>query len=151
MKKLIFIVLLLITVVGCSQQNSTVPQGDFPPSPSGIIIIDEIEYEMEVGNFRWERKLGSDIEVAQTDASTPNQIAEHFKSISVDKNSLIDIVIEDNPEITVYLWNGDERIKELTLNDNQITVPSSNGHYIYEAIGKWSNGEVSYTFVIETK
>jgi hypothetical protein len=53
------------------------------------------------------------------------------------------------PQITV--WNEDERLKEITLNENEITVPPSKGLYIYEVIGKWSNGEVSYTFVVEVQ
>jgi PBP1b-binding outer membrane lipoprotein LpoB len=104
MKKYIFIVLLLLIVVGCSQQNGAEAQDEiienqFPPSIPGIIIIDETEYEMEVGNYRWKRKQGLNTEVIQTDAASPNQIAEHYEAIILEQNSKIDIMIENNLEL----------------------------------------------------
>jgi hypothetical protein len=150
------IVLFFLIIVGCSQQNATEPENtsgndstDTTRPPSMSAVIYDKEYKMEAGGFRWEIKQGSTTQVIQTDAASPNQIAEHFEPIVLGENSKVDVVTENNPEITVYLWNEDERVKEITLNNHQIQVPADKGQYIYEVIGKWNNGEASYTFVVE--
>ncbi|MFD2443042.1 hypothetical protein ACFSO7_03505 [Bacillus sp. CGMCC 1.16607] len=84
----------------------------------------------------------------QTDAASPNQIAEHFKAIIVEPNRKVSIEIEQNPNLSVYFWNYEG---EVDLQDGQITVPASKGRYIYEVLAIWSNGQVSYTFVVEIK
>jgi hypothetical protein len=48
-----------------------------------------------------------------------------------------------------HLWNEEGSGREIALNANQITVPSSKGKYIYEVLAVWTNGTVSYTFVLE--
>ncbi|HWO78265.1 MAG TPA: hypothetical protein VNM69_20560 [Bacillus sp. (in: firmicutes)] len=103
---------------------------------------------MEAGNYRWERKQGFNTEVVQTDAASPYQIAEHFSPISSNSHSKVDIVIENDPKITVYLWNKEGRLKEIDIKNNQISIPENKGRYIYEVVGQWDNGEVSYTFVV---
>lgn len=122
---------------------------DFPPSMTGLINVQGKEYEMKAGNYKWERKKGSDTEVVQTDAASPYQIGENYKAIGVEPNTNIKIEIEDNPKISVFQWNENGRVKEVTLTNNYLAVSSSKGRYIYEVLAKWLNGEVSYTFVVE--
>jgi hypothetical protein len=62
---------------------------------------------------------------------------------------MIDIVIEKNPDLTVYQWSEDGKVKEITLTENQITFPPNNGHYIYVVMGKWDEGEEAYVFDVE--
>ena len=47
------------------------------------------------------------------------------------ENKMIDIVIEKNPDLTVYQWSEDGKVKEITLTENQITVPSLTTAIIY--------------------
>jgi hypothetical protein len=139
--------------IGTTGTNNQMEENeeDFPPSMMGLINVQGKEYEMEAGNYKWERKKGSETMVVQTDAASPNQIGEYYKAIGLEPNTNIKIEIEDNPNISVYQWNENGRDKEVTLKNNHLAVPLSKGRYIYEVLAKWPNGEVSYTFVVEVK
>ncbi|TQR17537.1 hypothetical protein [Psychrobacillus vulpis] len=151
------IVFSLLWLMGCSNnmdggEKKDVENGnEFPPSMTGIIKASNKEYEMKSGNYRWERKQGSNTEVVQTDAASPYQLAEQFNAIMLEQNTNINIEIEGNPNISVYLWNENGRDKEVTLTSNQLSAANSKGRYVYEVLAKWSNGEVSYTFVVEIR
>ncbi len=116
----------------------------FPPSITGFVKINETRYEMAKGNFKWQKGT----ENVQTDAASPVQIAEHFQAIVAEPNSKATIEIKQNPRLSVYLWNSEE---DVPLEEKQITIPANKGRYIYEVVAEWSNGEVSYTFVVEVK
>lgn len=139
----------ILWLTGCSYGEVEENGYDFPPSMTGSINVNDKEYEMVVGNYRWERKQGLDTQVVETDATSPYQIADNFSAILVEPNTSINIEIEESPGISLYLWNENGREKEITLKNNQFLAPTSKGQYIYEILAKWSNGEVSYTFVVE--
>lgn len=143
--------LSLWMVTGCSNGEAQSGKEDtgFPPSMTGLIDVGETEYEMAAGGYRWERKNGAEVEVVQTDAASPNQIAEEFEAIHVEPKSTIDIEIEGDPDISVYLWNTDGKEKAVPIHNNELSAPSDEGQYIYEVVATWSTGEVSYTFVVE--
>ncbi|QPQ37659.1 hypothetical protein JNUCC52_12030 [Lysinibacillus sp. JNUCC-52] len=123
----------------------------FPPSMTGWLHVDGKKYEMEAGGFQWQRKKGLITETVQTDHASPNQVAENLPALQLEPNTMMQIEIEENPKIIVYLWNKDGREKEVLLNNNEMVAPTSKGRYIYEVFARWSNGEVSYTFVLEVK
>ena len=160
MKPVLFAILVfsLLWLSGCTngQVNAVVHgnegrENEFPPTISGAIKIDDTQHEMIAGGYRWEKKQGAETQTIQTDAASPYQIAEDFKTIAIEPNQKITIDIEENPQLNVYLWNKNEREKENKLNEHQITAPASTGRYIYEVFATWPNGEVSYTFVVEVK
>ncbi|WP_391205824.1 DUF3221 domain-containing protein [Psychrobacillus sp. L4] len=133
-----------------NQSQSSLPKfifknEKFPPSINCFVKINDIRYEMTKGNSKWKNENES----VQTDAASPTQIAESFKVIAVEPNNKITIEIEQNPNLSVYLWDSEE--DEVTFEKKQITVPTNQGRYIYEVVAKWSNGEISYTFVVEVK
>ena len=148
------IVLSIFSVMGCSnnvdEKNEEIDI-EFPPSLNGVVIINGTEYQIERGGYRWERRKGLGTEVVQTDHASPYQMAEHIESISANPNQKVDIKIDGNPNIEVYLCNEKGREIEIEHNDNQIILPSSKGKYIYEALAEWTNGTISYTFVMEIK
>ncbi|MFJ7953755.1 hypothetical protein ACIQZG_19820 [Lysinibacillus sp. NPDC096418] len=147
---LIIVTCSILLIMGCSNNGETEEgEGEFPPSMDGLIIINGIEHQIEQGGYEWERKKGLNTEIVQTDHASPNQMAEHIKSIYVNPNEKIEIKIEGNPDITVYIWNEEGRVKEIIQEENQITAPSNKGKYIYEVLAKWANGTVSYTFILE--
>lgn len=146
MKKLIVMITFSLFVVGCSLQN--VSKEEQTPV-IGKITVNETEYEMRVGNYKWKGEKMSIQQVGSTD--TPIEIAKEFNDLILEKNSVIKIVIEDDPNLTVYQYNEDGKSKEIALAENQITVPSNSGHYIYEVIGKWSDGEATFIFDVEIK
>lgn len=156
MKNILFaLVIALLWLTGCTigttGTNNQIEENedDFPPSMTGLINVQGKEYEMKAGNYKWERKNGLETDIVQTDAASPSQIGEYYSAIELEPNTNIIIDIEDNPKVSVYEWNENGRINEVTLKNNVLSVPSSKGRYIYEALANWPNGEVSYTFVVE--
>ncbi|XKI12455.1 hypothetical protein GGGNBK_12450 [Sporosarcina sp. ANT_H38] len=67
----------------------------------------------------------------------------------MEPTSKASIQIEQNPELSVYIWAA-ERSTDI-IEGNELTVPITSGRYFYEVVSKWPNGEVSYTFVVEVK
>ncbi|MGE7842562.1 hypothetical protein ACQKNX_17345 [Lysinibacillus sp. NPDC093712] len=156
MKKLFLIIgLIALLIAGCSNDvNKTHHKAEhnkenFPPSMAGWIHVNGQKYEMDEGGYQWERKKGLTTETIQTDHLSPNQVAEKLHPIQLAPNTNIRFEVEENPEIVVYLWNENGRDKEIMTKNNEMTVPQNKGRYIYEVLARWSNGEVSYTFVVE--
>jgi Protein of unknown function (DUF3221) len=118
---------------------------EFPPNLAGFVDIDGTRYDMANGGYRWTK--GN--QVTQTDAAGPTQIAENFEAIVVAVNSKAKIMIEQNPSLSVYTWNAEQ--ETVAVEDGQISLPATSGRMIYEVVAKWTNGEVSYTFVVEVK
>lgn len=149
------VVFILFLLTGCANGpaekviGAEEPTSDFPPSMTGTVTVKGKTYEMEEGNSTWERKKREGSEVVQTDASSPSQIAESYKAIKVEPNTDILIEIEKDPVQSVYLWNEDERDREVKLANNHFAASSTGGRYVYEVFAEWRNGEVSYTFVVE--
>lgn len=148
----ILMIVGFLMIVGCSNKvNTDDVDKEFPPSMNGRIIINDTEYLMESGGYKWERKKGLETEVVQTDHASPYQMAAHIEPIVITPNQTIDIQIEGNPKINVYLWNEKGREREIEQKPNQIILPSSQGKYIYEVLAEWTSGTISYTFVVEIK
>ncbi|WP_419959877.1 hypothetical protein [Psychrobacillus sp. BM2] len=141
--------ILLLTTACSSGSSKKESDYDFPPTMRGTIEINGQQYDMAKGNYRWERKQGLETEVIQADAASPYQIAENLDAIRINKNETILINIEEESAINVYLWDENGRQKEVSINDKQFQAPESTGKYVYEVLAQWSNGEVSYTFVVE--
>ena len=151
---LVILAFIPLLLVGCSTSGEKETEdidSDFPPSMTGQIIINNVEYKIQYGAFKWERKKGLNTEIVQTDHASPNQMAAHIEPISVSANQEIYIKIEDDPDLNVYLWNENAMEKEIKLETDHIIVPSSKGKYIFEVLAKWANGTVSYTFVVEVQ
>ncbi len=72
-----------------------------------------------------------------------------FNAIEVEPSADIAIKIKHKPKLSVYLWNEPGMDKEIIIENDNLSVPSNKGRYVYEVLAKWSNGEVSYTFVVE--
>lgn len=141
----------ILFISGCSNiflSRSVVQESEFPPSMTGLIKVNGTSYEMEEGGYRWERSLGLETEMVTTDHASPYQMAEHIQPITLKPNEKVEIKIEEDPDITVYLWNEQGRESEVQHVENTITAPSSAGQYIYEVSAEWLNGTVSYVFVI---
>jgi hypothetical protein len=144
-------IISLFLITSCSNEvgKNRDESQEFPPSMTGNFLVNGKEYKMEEGGYRWERKQGFETQVVRTDHASPYQMAEHIQAISLPANEEIKIIIEENPEIIVYLVNENGRVKEIQHIENLITTPSEKGKYIYEVEAKWKNGIVSYAFVIE--
>lgn len=154
MKRILAVIWLGLSLVmtACSSESSIKEsENNFPPTMTGTIEVHGQQYDMVKGNYRWERKQGMETEVIETDAASPYQIGENFDAIPIGQSESIHINIDDEPTITAYLWGENGRQKEVLVNNEQIEAPESTGKYVYEVLAEWSDGEVSYTFVLEIK
>ena len=97
--------------------------------------------------FRWE--MGN--MTSETDVAGPTQIAKHYEAIEVKPSSEVDMEVEQNSKLSVFLWEDEEKESPTQLDEKQLKMSTEEGRYIYEVRGAWENGEVSYTFVVEVK
>lgn len=154
--QLVFISLLLLVIVGCSNKSNNNSLEVDPTSFVGNVIIDDQTHQMTSGGYRFDGETSSEI----TDAASPNQIAEEIDAISIAPDTVINVKIDQNPEVTLYQWEGSERGNAMDISENMFHSPTEPGKYVYEAFAEWDNlnnthgwtsGEMSYTFVIEVK
>ena len=149
----IFIGMLAFTmflIIGCSSDVENI-DSELPPTMKAVVMINGMEYPMEMGNYQWEIKKGLETEVTLTDHLSPYQMAEEIDPIKIEPNQKVEIRVEDNPDIKIYLWNENGRSEEIKQDNNQIIMSSSKGEYIYEALAEWPDGTISYTFVVDIK
>lgn len=147
MKKyfVIVIILMCVTLFGCSIPNFS-KEKQIPTS--GTIIVQQTEYEMIPGNYKWS---GKKTKINSMDDLSVSELAKRFDTLKLDKNEEIELVIEDSPDLTIYEWNEDGDFNEIFLKESKIKVSSNNGYYIYEVLGKWPDGEASYIFDVQVK
>ncbi len=149
MKKWIYVwglSLLILLIGGCTGIESTEP-------PFIVIKINGEDIDSVKGGYEWSVKKWFTTETTIADALAPNQIAEEFelKVGEVDKGSIAAISFSDEskPVLQAYLWDERSVVKDLSISEQEIILPSEMGRHIIEVRGKWSTGEASYTFVIE--
>lgn len=152
-----FLIVMLLVIstlvfIGCTDKNESSEEvgnkfvftkNEFPPKVPGYIMVGNKRYKMEEGNYEWNK----DNTTIRTDHAGPTQIAESFKSIQVKPSEKIRLELKQNPLAVTYVWD-DEDGSEYS-DDTEFTAPADEGIYIFETVAKWSNGEVSYTFVLE--
>jgi len=73
-----------------------------------------------------------------------NEYANQLPHIFASPNGTATIHIENNPQVTVYLWEN-----EVPLESNSFSLPYETGRYVYNIEANWPNKEVSYITVIE--
>lgn len=154
MYKWIGVILLIFTLVGCS--NSGMGSGD-PKPPNASIKIGDKTYETKLGTYCW-NKNGKGICV---DSAGPVEMLKDQKPIVVKPGDKIKFIMDYEPkpnEIDVQQING-EKETEVVVKDNQFNAPTEKGIYYY-SYGVWwnnekeenvSDGDAFYAFVLEVK
>ncbi|AUJ26071.1 MULTISPECIES: hypothetical protein [Virgibacillus] len=84
------------------------------------------KYEIITGNYVSE----GNPEIRSVETPLVMEFAQEFKTLTVDKYSTVEIIIEENPCLTVFEWTKDGETNEVTIKDNKITVPAEMGVYI---------------------
>jgi hypothetical protein len=147
--KFLLIFLTLILFAGCSNRIISSTEEEFPPTRKGVILASGEEFPLEAGGYSWERKKGLETESITTDHASPLQMAEQITPITVHAQEKIQIQIEKDPSIRIYIWNENGRGNEVEVSSNHMISPPDNGSYLYEVKAEWENGSVSYTFVLK--
>lgn len=150
MKRLLYLVVILggLFLTGCS--NAEIP-GSEPP-----------EVFVKIGNEKFETKLGSYCwKGTCADTAGPIELLKEKEPVSVKPGERISFVMEYEPipneiHLDEFRNNGE---KEIELNENTFTAPTTAGTYYYAYQTWWmnekeanvSNGDAFYAFAIEVK
>ncbi|RXJ02403.1 hypothetical protein DS745_06780 [Anaerobacillus alkaliphilus] len=163
-RTIVMILIASVIIVGCGKSDEHQYNGvtvkvdphavsyDFPPAVPGYAHAGDIKIEMVRGGYEWE----ANNQTIMSDAASPNQIAEWFEALELAPNSKVEIELEGQPSLEVFLWESDYREVEVPVKESEIQLPDTKGRYIYEVVANWSSfgkekakGRVSYTFVVE--
>lgn len=130
--------LLLITFIlsGClgmenGENEDPNDELDVTTIYKGLITIGNTEDEMIVNEARYE-------------GIPLNEYAKHLSPLVARPNGTATIHIENNPQVTVYLWED-----EVPVESNSFSLPYETGRYTYNIEAKWPNDEASFIAVIE--
>ncbi|MGE7918241.1 hypothetical protein ACQKM9_04730 [Viridibacillus sp. NPDC093762] len=144
MSKFLLLFLTPFILMGCSQLAENTVSSMYL---DGKINVDNEEYNLIQGFYTYKDE---EVESKKLDPFSPIEAADQFDTLTVEKNSEIEIELENKTTyITVYQWNEDGLVKEVQLVGNVLTVPSEEGYYVYEVVGKWKNGETTLVFDID--
>lgn len=136
MKKKVYLLFIALLLTGCNgmkneegkESNDVV---DTDTIDNGTIEISGTENEM--------------IWIKEGDKAVPlSELAKQSSPISASPNSIATIHIDNNPQLTVYLWES-----KVPVESNSFTLPYETGSYVYEIVAKWPNEKVSFLTVLE--
>lgn len=145
MKKVLILLLTVFCISGCNVISSF---DTFKPA-EGKVINDDKEYPMIIGDFEW---IEEDFEVNKKSTLDKRGLADEFETLEMKKGGKLKIEIEDSPlllKINQEIEDGS--IQSVDIIENEITLPTKEGYYIYEVNAKWDEGNITYIFDINIK
>lgn len=147
MRKIIvglFTICMVILLGGCGEGEIKTPDLKVTSSSGDITVLK--------GGFRWRYKTSLFKEVESiADTPSPDQLVEKIKTDNVTANEKLTLTFTKKPEsIEIIPW-GDTKNNVYTLDNNILTVPEKDGTYVFEVIGHWKEGYVSYAIKIKVE
>lgn len=144
MNKLILSILIVIILTGCNG----LPSGTIG-QPEGKVIVNEKQYIMIPSDFEWKE---GNMEIKTKSSPDINELAELFETIEVEKGNTLKFEIDKNPSsIMVTKLNEDGTTDIVEMKDNEITIPSESGYYIYQLKTIWSKGKQTFVFDVNVE
>jgi len=152
-----FIVLIVITIAGCSKGESSTNKLTGSKPPIAMIKIDEETFSTKLGSYCWTVRNKSTC----VDTAGPVELLKNEKPIRVNAGEEVSIEMDYEPkpdEFHVLQINRNGET-EIVVEDNHFTVPMEKGVYYY-SYGVWwmdkkeanvSNGDAFYAFVLEVR
>ena len=108
--------------------------------PTLMITYDTNNIAIEKGGYSW----NTGKESVTVDTESPEQIGSKMKGTTVLPQSQLTLNFSSVPiEINIVDWS-EKGQNTFTLDHYTITTPAEEGTYIYEVIGKWEQGQVSF-------
>ncbi|MGE7951288.1 hypothetical protein [Lysinibacillus xylanilyticus] len=146
MNKLILSILIVIILTGCNK---------FPNDPlsqlEGKVIVNGEQYTMILSDYEQKEDKG-EFSISSKHSSDINEIAELFDTLEVEKSTIFKFEIDKNPSsITVAKLNEDGTTDLVEMKDNEITMPSESGYYIYQLKTIWSGGKQTFVFDVSVE
>ncbi|MEG0260192.1 MAG: hypothetical protein RR651_09985 [Lysinibacillus sp.] len=144
MNKLILSILIVIILAGCNKSsNNPLSQ------PEGEVIVNGEQYTMILSDY--EQKEDK-VEISSKHSTDINEIAEIFDTLDVEKGATFKFEIDKRPSsITVTKLNEDGTTNLVEMKDNEITMPSESGYYIYQLETLWSEGKQTFVFDVNVE
>ncbi|MYL37463.1 hypothetical protein [Halobacillus litoralis] len=118
--------------------------------PDGFMTMNKEVTEMAKGTYEWTKEgVFSDSQVT-ADAGTPYEIADNVEAAPSggDKTAVITFSSGKTPELSAFIWDDEGRQEELPIENEQVTLPDSEGRYTIEVFAEWENGTGSYTLPV---
>lgn len=145
MRRILFLLMTVIILTSCSGKSD---RGTFI-QPEGKVILNNSEYIMNIGEFKWK---DHDFETIKTRTSDNYELAGEFSTLKGDKGEELIFAIDYNPtSIIINKWETDLASHEVEVKDYKISLPSEMGYYIYEVLVEWPQGKATYIFDIDVK
>lgn len=70
----------------------------------------------------------------------------------MEKGTKLKIEIDESPlSLEINEESEDGAVKSIDIRENEITLPTNEGHYIYEVKAKWNEGNITYVFDVNIK
>ena len=144
MNKIILSILTVIMLTGCNKSlNDPLSQ------LRGKVIVNGEQYTMILSDYEPKE---DPVQFISKHSSDINEIAALFDTLKVEKGTLFKFDINSNPSsITVTKLNEDGTTDLVETKDNEITMPSESGYYIYQLTTIGSEGEQTFIFDVSVE
>ncbi|MFJ6211200.1 hypothetical protein [Lysinibacillus sp. NPDC092081] len=143
MNKLILSILIVIILTGCNGPTDPLSQ------PEGKVIVNGEQYTMIQSDYEWKEEK---MEFSMMNSTDINEIAKIFDTLDVEKGATFKFEIDKNSSsITVSKLNEDGTTDLVEMKDNEITMPSESGYYIYQLKTIWSEGKQTFVFDVNVE
>lgn len=151
MQKLLSILMsvMLFTFIGCNNKLNSIPQStgeeisiyEKMNLPKLKVTFDTENISVEKGGYNWDTEKES----ITADAASPEEIADKMEGNKVKPESELMLDFSEKPnKVNIVDWS-ELKNNSYTFNNDKIIVPKKEGIYIYEIIGVWEQGQVSFT------
>ena len=143
MYRLLLFILIVVVLTGCNKSSN-----DPLRQLEGKMIANGKQYTMVLSDYEQKDKA----EISVKHSSDIHEIAEIFDTLDVEKGAKITFEIDTNPSsITVAQLNEDGTTELVEMKDNEMTMPSVSGYYIYQLKTRWSEGEQTFVFDVNVE
>lgn len=139
MKKKVLPILIGLVLTGCNGLSN-----EPTVQPAGKVIANGDSYTMMPSNYEW---IEDDTEIRQTSPHDVDELAGDFETFNSKKGDTLKFKIDKKPSsIEVTQINEDGTIDNVEIQDDEISLPSKEGYYIYELNVKWDKGKETFVF-----
>lgn len=140
MKKIGLFTLIVALLNGCNG----LPKGTIA-NPQGKVMVNEEQYVMMPLELEWSE---DNVEINRLGSSDINELADQFTTLEVEKGESLKFDLDQNPLITGIKWNEDGSNEIVEMEDDQLTMPTKEGYYLYEVKATWKQGKESFILML---
>jgi hypothetical protein len=152
-----FIVLIGISLAGCSKSEISTNEMTGNKPPIAMIKIGKETYTTKLGSYCWKGRKESTC----VDTAGPVELLKNENPIQVKAGEEVTFEMDYEPKPNEFhvLQINRNKETEIVVGDNHFTVPMEKGVYYY-SYGVWwmdkkeanvSNGDAFYAFVLEVR